>query len=69
MSLTSEDRTILAERDNLLSELEKQLIQYVFSELYYVACKFNIRAAKDDRAAKLEAALIKFILTSERNNS
>lgn len=69
MSLTSEERTILAERDNLLTEQEKQLIRCVFNELYDVADKLDVRVANDDRATKLEVALIKFILTSERNNS
>lgn len=68
-SLTSEERTILAERDNLLTEQEKQLIRCVFNELYDVADKLDVRVANDDRATKLEVALIKFILTSERNNS
>lgn len=63
MSLSRHDSETLAKRDEL-PENEQEVIDCVFTELYAQAKANRVKAAGDDRAAKLEAALIRFIIES-----
>lgn len=63
MTLSTEARKYMDMRDSL-SDDELITIEAVFEEIYTDAELFGFPAAKDDRAAELEAALIKFIIDS-----
>jgi len=63
MSITRDESALMDKRDDL-SNAEKEVIDATFDELYHVAEFEQVNAAKDDRAAALEAALIRFILDS-----
>jgi hypothetical protein len=63
MTLSTEARTYMAKRDEL-SDGEKYVINSLFDELYARAKALGLPAAKDDRAAELEAALIRFLIDS-----
>lgn len=63
MTLSTEARHYMALRKTLVAK-ERGLIENVFLELYESARDVNIPAAKNDRAAELEAAIIKFIIDS-----
>lgn len=52
------------ERRNWLSFKERTLVDNVFIELFDEAMRAGIPVAKDDRAAELEAAIIRFIIES-----
>lgn len=47
-----------------LSNDERHIIDAAFRDLYFRAEQYKVKAAKDDRAAELEAALVKFIMDS-----
>lgn len=64
MTISAQTREYMSKRDSL-TQLEIDLIEYTFGCMYRVAAEDGIRAAIDDRAAELEAAMIKFILDSK----
>lgn len=63
MTISAEARKYMDMRDDL-SGSEEAFIGGVFEELYSIAKILEIKAATDDRAAELEAAIIKFIIES-----
>jgi hypothetical protein len=64
MTLTYTERCLLDARDTALVDEERKLIELTFQDLYYRASQANMPMAKDDRAAKLEAAMVRFLLDS-----
>lgn len=63
MTLSAQAREYMDKRD-MLTKIESELIDYTFTCMREIAEEDGIRAATDDRAAELEAAMIKFILDS-----
>jgi len=64
MTLSHADRDALAHRE-MLTEHEKQLVQLALDDMAYRARNvFDIKLATDDRLASLEAALIRYMLSS-----
>jgi hypothetical protein len=65
MSITRSERELMEARDGELNDAERAVIDRTFEALYEAAGTRGVRLAKDDRAAALEAALVKFILASK----
>lgn len=60
--LTTEDISLVSDKEQLLTATELGVLDEVLHELFE-----GLRhAAKDDRCAKVEAALIRYILDSRR---
>lgn len=65
MSLTRDESAWMDKRDEL-SEAEKDVIDETFKTLESECKAAGIPAANDDRAASLEAAMIKYLFDSRR---
>lgn len=65
MSLTRSESELMDAREGKLNAAERALIDRTFDALYDCAKERGIKLAKDDRAAALEAALVRFILSSK----
>jgi hypothetical protein len=63
MTLSAEARYYIGKRETL-SVSETDIVDEAFRTLYRECRYLGIPAATDDRAAELEAAMIKFILDS-----
>lgn len=63
MSLTQQDSEWFAKREEL-SPNETEVVDQMFEEIYAYAKVYGVKAAKDDRCASLEAALVRFIIES-----
>lgn len=63
MSLSDDARYYMGKRE-VLKDDEVIFVDEVFVHLYNLGSTCGVNLAKDDRAAELEAALIKFILES-----
>lgn len=61
--LTREEIDLMQRRD-ALTEDEKALIQDTFSDLETFLRQWEYRPPQDDRAARLEAALVRYMLDS-----
>lgn len=66
MSLSLSERELMEAREGELNDAERALIDRTFEVLYEAAAQRGVKLAKDDRAAKLEAALVQFILSSKQ---
>lgn len=64
MSLTLSERELMKAREGELNDAERAVINVTFDALYNAAESRGVRLAKDDRAAALEAAMVRFILAS-----
>jgi len=64
MSLTRSERELMEAREGELNDAERGVINATFDALYDAASERGVKLAKDDRAAALEAALVRFILAS-----
>jgi hypothetical protein len=64
MSLTQDEQDLLRTRAQLLTPAEERCIEAAFASLYYTARKAGVQAATDDRAKKLEACFIRYMLDS-----
>lgn len=64
MSLTLSERELMKAREGELNDAERAVINVTFDALYEAAQDRGVRLAKDDRAAALEAAMVRFILAS-----
>jgi hypothetical protein len=65
MSLTRSESELMKAREGELNDAERAVIDRTFDTLYEAATARGVKLAKDDRAAALEAALVKFILASK----
>lgn len=65
MSITRDESEWMDKRDEL-SEAEKNVIDRTFTTLEEGCKEAGIPAAIDDRAASLEAAMIKYLFESRR---
>jgi hypothetical protein len=63
MTITTEESKLLEQRTDLTSA-ESWVLKDTLSDLRVNASVYEIRLANDDRAARFEAALIRFILES-----
>lgn len=63
MTLSAQAREYMAKRDKL-SERETDIIDHAFNSIYQMSKWLNVKVATDDRAAELEASLIRFIIDS-----
>jgi hypothetical protein len=63
MTMTAQDRKYMELRDTLSIE-ETLVMDDVFKTLYQGCKYFDLQAAGDDRAASLEAALVRFFVES-----
>lgn len=61
MSLTTDESRLLADREELLNLNEIRVVDATIEMMFSIANTYNIQLAGDDRCAKVEAALIKFI--------
>lgn len=65
MSLTREESALLDQRDELTTD-ERVVVDETMDEAAAWGKARNVPLANDDRAAKLEAALIKYIIDSRK---
>ena len=65
MSLSPADRIYFEKRDTDLNDAQRAVITETFNALYDAAKARGVKVAMDDRAAKLEAAIVKFLLDSD----
>lgn len=63
MTLTASQRVALDQRVHLSTQ-EKEILEMAISDMEFRAKVFSITLAKDDRLAKLEAAMITYLLAS-----
>jgi hypothetical protein len=64
MSLTLSERELMTAREGTLNDAERAVIKVGFDSIYEAAKTRGVKLAHDDRAAALEAAMVKFILSS-----
>jgi hypothetical protein len=64
MSLTRSESELMRQREEELNDAERAVINVTFDALYEAAQDRSVKLAKDDRAAALEAAMVRFILAS-----
>ena len=63
MTLSTLDRHYMDQRETL-TQVERDFIDNCFHLLYDNAKRLRVPTAKDDRAASLEAAFIRFVIES-----
>lgn len=63
MTLTAKESEALAQRDTL-NNAEREVVDATMDKVEYVAKSERVPFATDDRLAKLEAAVITFIIDS-----
>jgi hypothetical protein len=63
MTMTSQDRLWMGKREELTGR-ETTVVCILFDQLYKQSNWHNVKAAGDDRAASLEAALVRFFIKS-----
>jgi hypothetical protein len=64
MPLNRDESDLVSERETILTPVENNLVNEVFYHLFIEANFAMVPTAKDDRVAKLEAALIGYIIAS-----
>lgn len=64
MSLTSDESHLMERRETELNDSEREAIHNAFKEFDTSLRNIGINPARDDRAARLEAAMVRFILES-----
>lgn len=64
MSLTSQESQLLSDREELLSCDEIRMVDATIEMMFSLANTYTTKLAGDDRCAKVEASLIKFIIDS-----
>lgn len=64
MSLTRTESEFMKDREEKLNDAERAVINVTFDALYEAAKSRGVKLAHDDRAAALEAALVRFVLAS-----
>lgn len=64
MSLTRSESELMKDREEKLNDAERAVINVTFDALYEAGAARGVKLGKDDRAAALEAALVRFILAS-----
>lgn len=64
MSISLSERELMEAREGVLNDAERAVINVGFESIYAAAKARGVKLAHDDRAAALEAAMVKFILAS-----
>lgn len=64
MSLTREESKLLEQRETVLSDAERTVIDETIERMEKVAKRLQVDIAGDDRTARLEAALVRLLLES-----
>ena len=64
MSLSREDSELVSNQRQLLSAREHDAVQNTMHSLFLNCDDADIRSAKDDRCARVEAAIIRYVIES-----
>lgn len=64
MALTRDEVELVDKQSELLNDAERGVITETFNAIYEAARIRGVKVARDDRAAKLEASLISFLIQS-----
>ena len=64
MSITRDESELLEQRETVLTDDERGVIDDAFEAIYASAKARGIKIAGDDRAARAEAALVRLLIQS-----
>lgn len=64
MTITASESKLLEQRETDLNQFERDIIEDTMNDLDTSMREQGLRPATDDRAARLEAALIRYVIES-----
>ena len=62
--LTDEERGLMRDREEILTQDEKDFVDEAFENMFQAGKANNVHLASTDLCAKVEAALIRFVIQS-----